>query len=556
MSAGRGVAERVRKLKGMVEQLVAPSYRLIILEAPETPAPFTRLDDTRCAYVVGGSRTERPAVIDAYREGRTLPGVVVHPHKPGASRFIVAAVAGSADEVAAWGARGDRKTTAALDAVAILAQEHRDAGLPSPLRVMVPTGTMREHEVKLVRSLVAHHQGGQWSLRDDSRLAVLTIGGIELAHLDLFGTLDPSAMDRIRAESHLLWAEEIAPAALEGGGGVGEDAYSMGLTSCRLETPRKVALVTSNYPDEDYWAWQRFEGERVEGDSYPSTVSVRIPAGESASAEDRERWAVALQNRPDLAARLLDGQPGSVVQGPQVAKGYLPLQHVAKLPLVLARHTPLWLGWDSAPNAHCHATIIGQRNGGAVRIFACLVSEETGLKQHLETSVLPWMARRCGWALERGGREYLYHRHDPVMDTQEGGDFDVNPVARIRTTLGGSFQPGPVDWAARSGPMLAVFNMADGRGGMALQIDPGDDTLTLRKSLAGRWHYAVTRAGTVVRDLPAKPNHPWEDAGDAFCYLLAGMQPSRPAKPRNWTAPKALGVNFSPWTYGLKVGRR
>jgi hypothetical protein len=170
-----------------------------------------------------------------------------------------------------------------------------------------------------------------------------------------------------------------------------------------------------------------------------------------------------------------------------------------------------------------------------VRVYACLVGEETGLKQHLEASVLPWLGRRMPWVLGRGGREFLFHRYDPVMDTSEGGDYDNNPVTRIRVALGGSFAPGAVDWAARSGPMLAVFNMSDGRGGPALQIDPGDDTLILRKALGGRWHYAVTRAGTVVRDLPAKPSHPYEDAGDGFCYFLGGASPSRAERrPANW----------------------
>ena len=48
----------------------------------------------------------------------------------------------------------------------------------------------------------------------------------------------------------------------------------------------------------------------------------------------------------------------------------------------------------------------------------------------------------------------------------------------------------------------------------------------LRKALNSRWHYTVTRAGTEIRDLPAKPDHPWEDAGDAFCYFVGGLAPA------------------------------
>jgi hypothetical protein len=298
-----------------------------------------------------------------------------------------------------------------------------------------------------------------------------------------------------------------------------------------------VALVTSNMPDEDFWAWQRFEVQR-----HPGTASVRIPAGESASAEDRARWAIALQNRPDLMARLLAGEPGSVQQGPQVAKGYNALAHVAKAPLELM-HGELWFGWDSAPNAHTHAVIIGQRVGPAVRIYAGLVMEETGLKQFLDVVVLSWLSRRAPWALARGGNERLYHRYDPSMDTGEGGDIDMNPVARLRRTLGGSFHPGAVDWPSRSGPMLALFNMGDGQGGMALQIDPGEDTKLLRQALGGRWHYAVTRAGTVIRDLPAKPSHPWEDLGDAFAYFIGGLAPNRAPRDPKWR-PRQAKIAF------------
>jgi hypothetical protein len=516
----RLVAERVDKLAEQVAAMTRVRLLAIILDLPECPTWAEPLDGTRCVRLIGGQKADRRRAVAALRKGQTPDGLVLLEYRPGASRFIAEAVSGPGSEVAGWGARGDRKTSAALAAVILLADLHRNAGGTLPMRWMVPTGSHVEHELKLCRSVIALHWGGMWSLREDKHLAVLTIDGVELAHLDLFGTSDPGALDRMRMEAHALWVEEAAPAALEGGGGVTEDAYSMSLPSCRLPTPRRVALLTSNMPDEDFWAWQRFEVQR-----HPGTVSVRIPAGESASAEDRARWAVALQHRPDLLARLLNGEPGSVVQGPQVAKGYNALTHVAPAPLTVAR-ADLWFGWDSAPNAHTHATIIGQRVGAEVRIYAGLVSEETGLKQHVEVAVLPWLARRAPWALARGG-EALLHRYDPAMDTEEGGDIDMNPVARLRRALGGSFRAGAVAWPARSGPMLALLNQGNGRGAMALQIDPGEDTALLRKALSSRWHYAVTRGGTVIRDLPAKPTHPWEDLGDAFCYFAGGLAPSR-----------------------------
>jgi hypothetical protein len=164
--------------------------------------------------------------------------------------------------------------------------------------------------------------------------------------------------------------------------------------------------------------------------------------------------------------------------------------------------------------------------GREVRVFACLLSEETGLAQHLQAQVLPWVERRMPWLRGHGMAERrLLHRHDPTMDTKEGGDIEDNAVRRVRRALGGSCHPGKVAWGERIGPLLDLFNQGNGQGGMALQIDPGPDTLMLRRALAGEWYYAVTRAGTVVRDLPFKPNHPFEDAGDALCYFAGGVAP-------------------------------
>jgi len=370
----------------------------VVLTLDGCPEGLERLDEGRCVRVVGGDLAERRRILMALRRGRTPEGIVTVEYRPGASRFIAEVLTGSTFEVACWGARGDRKTSAALGAVIVLADLHREAGGALPFRVMVPTDSQVNHELKLCRSLVAPHWGGVFSLRDDKHTAVLTINGEELAHLDLFGVGDPGAWDRLRMECHAAWYEEIAPAALEATAGVPEDAWSLGLTSIRLPTRRPVSMATSNYPDEDFWAWQRWEVKR-----HPGTISIRIPAGESASPEARARWAVALAGRPDLEARLLAGEPGSVVQGPQVAVGYNAAIHVAREPLIVRRLVDVWFGHDSAVNAHTHATVIGQRiDRGAevdVYVYACLVSERTGLKQHMNALVLPWLARRAPWAL-------------------------------------------------------------------------------------------------------------------------------------------------------------
>ena len=100
------------------------------------------------------------------------------------------------------------------------------------------------------------------------------------------------------------------------------------------------------------------------------------------------------------------------------------------------------------------------------------------------------------------------------------------------------------------------LTLPNGRGGPALQICPSEDTAVLRKALGGRWHYAVTRNGTVIRDLPAKPNHPFEDAGDAVAYFASGIAPSRAAveKKPPPRAPLKYGRILGAFDYELGPG--
>jgi len=551
LAALTATGSRARLLAEATSSAVGRVIAVVVEGAPWWGQP---VGEGRSARLIGGSPKVQAAVLEALPAmlDGSMPvpaGVLVHAYRPMASRYLIELVGGegtaNAAEVAAWSARGDRKTSASLDGFAILADLHRAAGGALPFRVIAPTGTLVEHRLKLCRTLQAAHWAGCWTLADDEHSATLTVDGTALLQLDLFGTNDPGALDRLRMEAHAAWVDEGAPAALEGASGVSEDAWSMVITSTRLKTARKVAAWSSNYPDDDFWAWRRFETEKI-----ANSVSIRIPPGESASEEDRERWRTALAGRPDLLARLVDGEPAVVQQGPQVAVGYRADVHVAKQRLPVERSLEFWCAWDSAPNAHTHALVIAQRNGRRRLVLASLVAERTGLKQFLEDRVVPWFQRRAPWVLGPGGGEWLYHRYDPSMDTQEGGDISINPVQRIRRALGGSFAPGPIDWESRSGPMLALIGDTDGAGGPALVICPSPDTEPLRKALSGRWYYATTRNGTVVRDLPAKPNHPHEDVGDAFCYLAAALAPELTRRRNHGERPKtrmALADSTMKW---------
>ena len=69
-----------------------------------------------------------------------------------------------------------------------------------------------------------------------------------------------------------------------------------------------------------------------------------------------------------------------------------------------------------------------------------------------------------------------------------------------------------------------------------MQVDPVQ-AKGLVRALDGGWYYAqgsdgmLRKADTKTGSAqPKKPNHPHEDYGDAFCYLVAGMAPLTPPK--------------------------
>jgi hypothetical protein len=266
---------------------------------------------------------------------------------------------------------------------------------------------------------------------------------------------------------------------------------------------------------------------------------VRITPGERASASQREEWARALDGRPDLLKRLLEGQPGAIAQGPQVAVGFREDLHVVDECKPI-EGPELVLGWDGGHTPTC---VILQAWEGKIRVLAALFLQGGGTRQCVEQFVRPWLGQYAPWTLRDPGR-HLIHAFDPSMDTGDQGDTDTSPVMVIQQMLDGVLQPGPVSWDGRKNPLLSALNRMAG-GQVVLQIGRRW-CQDLIRALNGRWHYPQTAVGELRRDLPKKPNHPWEDLGDALCYGLASLTPSdpmgRPASPYAETA-------FSPFNY-------
>lgn len=416
--------------------------------------------------------------------------------------------------MACFGTRGDGKTQGALGAMVGHAQLHRQAGYPIPVKWIGVTDTFTSHKNKTVESLNNPLWQGLWSLRDGQHLAVFGLPGCELVHLHLFGIEDQGAMDRVRTETVGVWFEEPAPTAvLVQSSGVNLDAWQTAVTSQRIPSHTHPAIMTLNYPDEDHWTWQRFVENPHDGTAY-----FRVPPGERASAQQRAEWMRALDGRPDLQRRLLQGLPGVVMLGHQVALGFNEDKHVAKERLKPVVGEPLFFGQDGGLTP---ATIIGQVIHGAIRAYCAVSIDRGGMRQHYERNVLPWLANRAPWALK--DESMIRGIYDPAIPDDES-DSDRNPMDVCTELVGGYWEPGPVDWESRKGVLITALNKHSGPGDVALSIDPVE-AKPLIQALTGRWYYPQNRLGGVSKDKPMKPNHPWEDLGDAFCYFLCGVMP-------------------------------
>ncbi len=403
------------------------------------------------------------------------------------------------------------------------ASEHKKAGYPLPVPWAGVTETLSSHKEKTHKSLLKPFWQGAWRLEDGGHKAILNCGGIDGVVLSMFGIEDTAAIDRARGEWACGWIDEAAP-TLEGGG-VDELVFDVMATSLRVPTHAKVKLVTENFPDEDHWTWKRFKpvvGAWGVG-YHPADrqrMTIMIPKGDSPHLTDKDRaeWARALKDRPDLAARLLEGRPGVVQLGPQVAVDFSVAKHVAKEPVRIFKGEPLLFGQDGGLTP---TTVIGQVVHGWLRVIAAFSIERGGMRQHLERNVVPWLTANAPWALR--STNLIKGVYDPAMPDDES-DSDRNPVRVLQEILGGYWYPGPVSWEARKGAMITALNRKVDADHYALQIDPFQGR-QLIAALSGRWHYPANRQGGVSKDAPAKPNHPHEDLGDAFCYWVACAVP-------------------------------
>jgi hypothetical protein len=454
-----------------------------------------------------------------------------------ASALILAVSRGAASEILCIGTRGEGKTITALAAMGAHAIEHKKAGFFLPVPWAGIMSTFNEHKEKTHKSLLKPFWQGAWRIEDGGHKAILNAGGVDGVVLSLFGIEDTQAIDRVRGEWAGSWIDEAAP-TLEGGG-VDELVYDVVSTSLRVPTHAKVNLITENFPAEEHWTWGRFSpiigkfGVSYHPDE-SQRMTIMIPKGDSThiTEKDRREWAQALKDRPDLAARLLEGRPGMVQLGQAVAEGFNESIHVSYERPFPVQGEQIFVGCDFGLTP---TVIIGAEFQGKVEIFAALPCERGGIKQHLEFAVIPWFAKHAPWALNDMG--IIQGSYDQSGDTPSQSNSDESPAQVLQDALAGYWQPGPVSWEGRKLPLLAILNRSVW-GTPALQIDPIEG-LPLIRALRGGWYYEKDRYGNVSRDLPKK-NHPHSDLGDALCYMLSRIAPASAVK--NLPPPKFTSV--------------
>jgi hypothetical protein len=274
---------------------------------------------------------------------------------------------------------------------------NRSGNTPS---TTVPASSLVSASTKTVPSLFEPHWGGGWQMQEAGTVAVFVLGGQELVRATFVPTEDPSGAERGRAATHGVILEEAVAALTESG--ISEKAYDLARSSMlRLPTARRISVVNTNPGSPASWPFRRFIDP-----GRPGCVRCPVPASDRLTPEEDAAQIASLSGTPDLQARLGRGEWCGLLLGQPVVPNWNPAAHLARHRLEVVPYCETWVGWDSGGGAHCHATVIGQHVARhRIHILAALVSEDTGLEQHLAGVVLRGFSGGCpGSGRRRGAR--------------------------------------------------------------------------------------------------------------------------------------------------------
>jgi hypothetical protein len=233
------------------------------------------------------------AVLAGLAEGHLLPGVRPVAYERKASEALDTLWVGEGvEEELVDGPRATGKTQLTAGGIAGMAELHARAGYPLPFIVLWLHSSLTNAKAKTIPSLQQAHWAGLWTFKDDNQTAVLTVGGIEMAHCHFVGTGDATSSERARAEAHMVCADEVIP-SMDDSGGVSERLFDLAKNSARLPTRRRMALAVTNPGDPETWPYRRF----IEGGGRTGCVRRAVPASDRLTACRGTRPAAARARR-------------------------------------------------------------------------------------------------------------------------------------------------------------------------------------------------------------------------------------------------------------------
>jgi hypothetical protein len=478
-----------------------------------------------------------------------------------AGEFAAAVASARAREIVAWGSRGDRKTSAAFLAMLLHANFHRAAGYRLPVKWVSVMDTFTTHESKTHDTLKAEWWDGTWTLSHAGHIATASFGAEAWAEVHLLGVEDQAHLDRVRLETVGVHFDEVAEASFIRSRGINAAAWTTALTSQRLRTfavcdacglmepeikvrllqadgtdvicercgnvarQAHVAMMTSNYPDRNHWAWHRFMVEQ-----HPGTLAFRIPAGESASAAQRAEWARALRGQPQLLRRLVEGEPGFMPMGEPCTPAYQSSRHTCKeLPFGPGE---VFLGHDFW---HMPAAVVATLTSmGQLRIHFARMVPESDIGALARDVMKPWLARNG--LLERP----LVHTGDRTGEGGDQSDKTMSAVKRLLTILPGRW----LTVSNKPEQRIAALNTAlqDSLSNGQPKILLGPEASELDEACIGGWHFRET-------GMPEKTGEAGRHShvGDAAAYLALALFGGDLLKPKDWSRWVNQSSYRQPW---------